>query len=158
MELNKEGLDKLLNNLTTLTMDLQKEVAELKEDTLLNATHIALVKNSHKDKISTLNDSLIDINKNTSELANSVDEEFSKTGLDNYTEFLKSLLKQDFKALQNEAIEQTKRELLGTKAKATKSNENAVFSFLKTLSPVLSIISFTLIICVKFKIFGMLFQ
>lgn len=150
----------LFHKLTNLTLNLQKEVAELKEDTIVNASHIQLMKASSKDNLNDLNSSVNSLNNATNELVSGIEEELNKTSGNNYAEFLKTLLKEDFKALQNEMIEQTKRELLNAKTHAKTKNSNPILSFIQKISPVLSIISFTLliIICVKFKIFGMLFQ
>lgn len=149
----------LLGKIADLTMALQKEVAELKEDTLVNASHIQIIKNSHKDKMNDLNTSVSDLNNATIEIVNGIEDEFSKTSGTNYTEFLKALLQEDFKALQNEAIEQSKREILAMN-KGSKKKENAFMAFLSFISPFLSVFSFVLllVICVKFKLFGMLFQ
>ncbi|MBX7491222.1 hypothetical protein [Helicobacter turcicus] len=153
---NKDFFDKI----TDLALKLQKEVAELKEDTLVNASHIALLKNSNKEHIEDLNTNLSELNNATSEFVSGVEKEFNKKSGDNYTEFLKSLLKEDFLALQKEMIEDSKREILNAKGGAkAKQKENILLSFLGFLSPILSLISFSLLmlICVKFKIFGMLF-
>lgn len=149
-------LDKSIN----LTLALQKEVGELKEDSLVNASHILLLKNSSRDRIKELNSNMNELSDVTNELVDGLEEEFKQNQTDNYTNFLKSLLEEDFKALQNEAIEQAKRELLNTKPSGVKKQENIIFSFFKMISPMLSIVSFILllIICIKFKLFGVLFQ
>lgn len=152
-------LENLLERITNLTINLEKEVAELKEDTIVNASHIHLIEVSNKDKLNNMHSSMKQINDATNEFVNDLEKEMSNIQTDNYTDFLKTLLKEDFIALQKEMLEDTKRELLNSTNKTTK-NENLISSFLKHISPVLSIVSFVLliIICMKFKLFGMLFQ
>ena len=69
---------------------------------------------------------------------------------------------EDFNALQKEMLEDGKREILNAKSSAKKSGggENIFFSFLKDISPFLSLFSFILlvIICIKFNLFGMLLK
>lgn len=158
MEETRE-LDKLLERITNLTLNLQKEVAELKEDTLVNASHIQIIKNAHSDNLNSLNSSVGNIVSSTSEFVIGLEKELNKNNGNNYAEFLKSLLEEDFNALQKEMLEEGKREILNVKPSA-KKNESIFFSFLKDISPFLSFFSFILlvIICIKFNLFGMLFK
>lgn len=155
-------IDKLLERITNLTLNLQKEVAELKEDTLVNASHIQIIKSSHSDNLNNLNSSVSGIVSSTNEFVEELEQELNKKSGNNYTEFLKSLLAEDFNALQKEMLEEGKREILNAKSSAKKSGggENIFFSFLKDISPFLSLFSFILliIICVKFNLFGMLLK
>lgn len=160
MEKKEMEMKDFYNKTANLIVALQKEVGELKEDTLVNASHIHLLKNSSKDRIKELNSNMNELNEVTNELVDGLEQELKENKTDNYTKFLKSLLEEDFKALQNEAIEEVKRELLNTKAQKNKKQENIIISFCKMISPVLSIVSFILLItiCVKFKLFGIFFQ
>ena len=155
-------IDKLLERITNLTLNLQKEVAELKEDTLVNASHIQIIKSSHSDNLNNLNNSVSGIVSSTNEFVEELEQELNKKSGNNYTEFLKSLLAEDFNALQKEMLEEGKREILNAKSSAKKSGggENIFFSFLKDISPFLSLFSFILlvIICIKFNLFGMLLK
>lgn len=155
----KHEIDKLLERITNLALNLQKEVAELKEDTLVNASHIQIIKNAHSDNLNNLNSNVGNIVSSTSEFVIGLEKELSKNSGNNYTEFLKSLLKEDFNALQKEMLEEGKREILNAKPSPNKSG-NIFFSFLKGISPFLSLFSFILliIICVKFNLFGMLLK
>lgn len=69
----------------------------------------------------------------------------------NYASFLKSLLESDFKALQSEMLEESKREILNAK---TSNNTKGSFSF-GIIFNILSLVSFVLIvfISVKYKLF-----
>lgn len=158
----KHETDKLLERITNLTLNLQKEVAELKEDTLVNASHIQIIKSSHSDNLNNLNSSVSGIVSSTNEFVEELEQELNKKSGNNYTEFLKSLLAEDFNALQKEMLEEGKREILNAKSSAKKSGggENIFFSFLKDISPFLSLFSFILliIICIKFNLFGMLLK
>lgn len=158
----KHEIDKLLERITNLTLNLQKEVAELKEDTLVNASHIQVIKNTHSDNLNNLNSNVGNIVSSTSEFVIGLEKELSKNSGNNYAEFLKSLLKEDFNALQKEMLEEGKREILNAKSSAKKGGggENIFVSFLKDISPFLSLSSFILliIICVKFNLFGMLLR
>ena len=58
---SQAGLLKLLERITNLTLNLQKEVAELKEDTLVNASHIILL----GKEIRVIRKSLQDFNRAT---------------------------------------------------------------------------------------------
>lgn len=161
-KLEKPEIDKLLERITNLTLNLQKEVAELKEDTLVNASHIQIIKSSHSDNLNNLNNSVSGIVSSTSEFVDELSEELNKKSGDNYTEFLKSLLADDFNALQKEMLEDGKREILNAKSNTKKSGGggNIFFSFIKDMSPFISLVSFILlmIICFKFNIFGMLLK
>lgn len=55
MELTKKSLCELLYRLTELTMDLHKEVGELKEESLLNNSSVICFKNDIEDKFNDLN-------------------------------------------------------------------------------------------------------
>lgn len=153
-------MQEFMEKSTNLVLALQQEVGELKEDTLLNASHIQLIKESHKDKLNDLNSSMSKLNETTGELVNGLEEELTQTQTNNYIEFLKILLNEDFKALQSEMLEQAKRELLNAKSQKNKKQENIIISFIKAISPALSMASFILliVICFKFKLFGALFQ
>lgn len=144
--------DKLNEKLVNLIFHMQKEVAELKEDTLVNAQHIKIIKNKNEKNISVVNDKLKEHINLTSNFVEELEKEEEVNNNNNdYTTFLKTLLESDFKALQNEAIEQTKREILNVKkspAKDTGFNFGIVFN-------AISVISFVLIIaiCFKYKLF-----
>lgn len=147
------------DKLTNLTLSLQKEVAELKEDTTVNAMHIACLKQSSKENLDNLNDSVQSINSTTHEAVSSLAEEFGKNGTNNYADFLKQLLESDFKNLQFEMIENAKRELLSAKTTEKKKEKNPFLAFLQFITPFLGLITFLLLmlICLKFKLFGKLF-
>lgn len=146
-----EKTDKLNEKLTDLILGLQKEVAELKEDTLVNAQHIKSIKTKNETNIGVVNDKLKEHIDCTSNLVEILEKEEETNKNNDYTTFLKTLLESDFKSLQNEAIEQTKREILNAKkipAKSAGFNFGVVFN-------VISIISFVLVvaICLKYKLF-----
>lgn len=127
---SQAGLLKLLERITNLALNLQKEVAELKEDTLVNASHIQIIKNAHSDNLNNLNSNVGNIVSSTSEFVIGLEKELSKNSGNNYTEFLKSLLKEDFNALQKEMLEEGKREILNAKSSAKKAEVEKIYFFL----------------------------
>lgn len=126
----KHEIDKLLERITNLTLNLQKEVAELKEDTLVNASHIQIIKSSHSDNLNNLNSSVSGIVSSTNEFVEELEQELNKKSGNNYTEFLKSLLAEDFNALQKEMLEEGKREILNAKSSAKKVEAEKIYFFL----------------------------
>ncbi|EFR47522.1 hypothetical protein HW260_03140 [Helicobacter cinaedi] len=123
----KDKIEKLNSDLTKLTLDLQKEVKELKEDTLVNG---------HIDNTANMSFALAEISE---------EQESS-----NYEKFLKTLLESDFKALQQEMIEETKRELL---TKKVSKNQQGGFK-IGMIFNLFGLLSFllTLWICAKYKL------
>lgn len=145
----------LNEKLSNLVFTLQKEVAELKEDTIINAQHLYMLKRLSSKSINTLNDELKSTVESTGEFVSSLEKENEKNGTSNYQALIKELLTQDFSKKQNELLEELKREL-NTKGKEKKSTSS---SSLTKISFILSLISFSLLmlIVVKFKLFSVLF-
>lgn len=145
----------LNEKLSNLVFTLQKEVAELKEDTIINAQHLYMLKRLSSKSINTLNDELKSTVESTGEFVSSLEKENEKNGTNNYQALIKELLTQDFSKKQNELLEELKREL-NTKGKEKKSTSS---SSLTKISFILSLISFSLLmlIIVKFKLFSVLF-
>lgn len=145
----------LNEKLSNLVFTLQKEVAELKEDTIINAQHLYMLKRLSSKSINTLNDELKSTVESTGEFVSSLEKENEKNGTNNYQALIKELLTQDFSKKQNELLEELKREL-NTKGKEKKSTSS---SSLTKISFILSLISFSLLmlIVVKFKLFSVLF-
>lgn len=145
----------LNEKLSNLVFTLQKEVAELKEDTIINAQHLYMLKRLSSKSINTLNDELKSTVESTGEFVSSLEKENEKNGTNNYQALIKELLIQDFSKKQNELLEELKREL-NTKGKEKKSTSS---SSLTKISFILSLISFSLLmlIIVKFKLFSVLF-
>lgn len=111
----KEKIEKLGDALTKLTLDLQKEVKELKEDTLVNAAHIKTLKTKHTKSINVINNKLKEHVDNAGQMSESLAEINEEQEGSNYENFLKSLLESDFKALQQEMLKEAKREILAKK-------------------------------------------
>lgn len=151
-ELEKQN--KLFEELTELTLILQKEVKELKEDTCVNAQHISDVKKRHSRNLQTLNNDLSNITGSTQEFTNALQGEMEKTQSSNYNNFLKELLESDFKALQNEMIEDSKREMLADK----NNNKTSASGIPNKIFIILSCVNFSLLvwIIIKFKLLGKL--
>lgn len=145
----------LNEKLSNLVFTLQKEVAELKEDTIINAQHLYMLKRLSSKSINTLNDELKSTVESTGEFVSSLEKENEKNGTSNYQALIKELLTQDFSKKQNDLLEELKREL-NTKGKEKKSTSS---SSLTKISFILSLISFSLLmlIIVKFKLFSVLF-
>lgn len=145
----------LNEKLSNLVFTLQKEVAELKEDTIINAQHLYMLKRLSSKSINTLNDELKSTVESTGEFVSSLEKENEKNGTNNYQALIKELLTQDFSKKQNDLLEELKREL-NTKGKEKKSTSS---SSLTKISFILSLISFSLLmlIIVKFKLFSVLF-
>lgn len=145
----------LNEKLSNLVFTLQKEVAELKEDTIINAQHLYMLKKLSSKSINTLNDELKSTVESTGEFVSSLEKENEKNGTSNYQALIKELLTQDFSKKQNDLLEELKREL-NTKGKEKKSTSS---SSLTKISFILSLISFSLLmlIIVKFKLFSVLF-
>lgn len=146
-----QKVEKLNEQLTELTLALQKEVKELKEDTLVNAQHIKVLKQKNINNLGIVNDRLKEHIDVTADLAEDLGQMSEEKENNNYAIFLKSLLESDFKALQNEMLEESKREILNAK---TSSNTKGSFSF-GIIFNILSLVSFVLIvfISVKYRLF-----
>ncbi|ECL6143836.1 hypothetical protein [Campylobacter jejuni] len=150
---NKELSDKLVH----LVLTLQKEVKELREDTVVNAQHLSILKSNSTKTMNTLNNEMINHINETSEIIEEVIEQSEENSGNNYTNFLKSLLQEDFAKKQHEIIEELRREL-GGKTKPVYSNVKQN-SIIVNLSFLMSMLSFGLLlfICFKFNIFAQLF-
>lgn len=151
----KEEIVELNKRLSHLVFTLQKEVKELKEDTLINAQHLSMLKRLSNKSINTLNDEVKSHLTETENFVSSLEKENEKNGTNNYASFIKTLLSEDFSKKQNELLEELKREF-NTKGKEKKKQST---SLLPKISFILSLISFSLLmlICVKFKLFSVLF-
>ncbi|RDU61492.1 hypothetical protein [Helicobacter sp. MIT 14-3879] len=153
---NKEyyqKVEKLNEQLVNLTLSLQNEVKELKEDTLVNAQHINVLKQKNLKNLNIVNAKLKEHIDNTDDLAQNLANTAIQKENNDYTYFLKSLLESDFKALQNEMLENTKREILNHQSSNSYHTKNSLN--LTTLCNVLSIISFIaiIVITVKYRLF-----
>lgn len=146
-----QKVEKLNEQLTELTLALQREVKELKEDTLVNAQHIKVLKQKNIKNLGVVNDKLKEHIDATADLAEDLGQMSEEKENNNYASFLKSLLESDFKALQSEMLEESKREILNAK---TSNNTKGSFSF-GIIFNILSLVSFVLIvfILVKYKLF-----
>lgn len=147
-----DKVEKLNESLANLTLELQNEVKELKEDTLVNAQHIHALKEKHIKSLGVVNDSLKAHIDNTGEMAGELAEAHREKEENDYTSFLKELLSSDFKALQTDMIEETKRELISVKKPPKKSKGGG--NPFNTIANLLSFISFAflVIICIKYKL------
>ena len=146
-----QKVEKLNEQLTELTLALQKEVKELKEDTLVNAQHIKVLKQKNIKNLGVVNDKLKEHIDATADLAEVLGQMSEEKENNNYASFLKSLLESDFKALQSDMLEESKREILNAK---TSNHTKGSFSF-GIIFNILSLVSFVLIdfISVKYKLF-----
>ncbi|BAM12549.1 hypothetical protein HCN_1339 [Helicobacter cinaedi PAGU611] len=146
----KDKIEKLNSDLTKLTLDLQKEVKELKEDTLVNAQHIKILKTKNTNNLNTMNENLKRHIDNTANMSFALAEISEEQESSNYEKFLKTLLESDFKALQQEMIEETKRELL---TKKVSKNQQGGFK-IGMIFNLFGLLSFllTLWICAKYKL------
>ena len=146
----KEKIEKLGNALTKLTLDLQKEVKELKEDTLVNAAHIKTLKTKHTKSINIVNNKLKEHVDNAEQMSESLAEISEEQEGNNYEKFLKSLLESDFKALQQKMLEEAKREILAKKP-ITKAQRRFNIGIIFNTFGVAGFL-LVLWICVKYKL------
>lgn len=149
-----EKLNLATNKTMDLSLALQKKVSDLQEDSFLNAQHINAIKSTHQmhiDKTQTiLKKHITDTDNFIVELA----EEDTKKGVDNYTNFIKGLLTSDFKALQNETLEEVKRQFTknkGKKPSESKGNKGFSFNIIFNLMSLASFI-FLIYLCMKYKL------
>ncbi|EAL3926896.1 hypothetical protein A0044_07110 [Campylobacter upsaliensis] len=151
---NKKEMVELNERLSNLVFTLQKEVKNLKEDTLINAQHLSMFKKMSAKSINNLNKEVETHLQATGDFIGNLESENEKNNADNYSSFIKTLLSEDFAKKQNEMIEELKRKF-HQKPQKTKSTN----SFLTKVSFTLSLVSFSLlmIICMKFQIFSQLF-
>lgn len=151
---NKKEMVELNERLSNLVFTLQKEVKNLKEDTLINAQHLSMFKKMSAKSINNLNKEVETHLQATGDFIGNLESENEKNNADNYSTFIKTLLSEDFAKKQNEMIEELKREF-HQKPQKTKSTN----SFLTKVSFTLSLVSFSLLmfICIKFQIFSQLF-
>lgn len=149
----QEKLEKLNEDLVLITLELQKEVSELKEDTFLNALHIKKLKEGSGKNFENIENCMETHIKDTSEMIEDVFTESENQENKDYAKFLKELLDSDFRATQAEMIENAKREILNMKNSATKSKNSKFDS--RIIFNAMSVISFVLIlfISIKYKIF-----
>ena len=140
----------LLDKIADLTLALQKEVKELKEDTCVNAYHIKEIKEKHEKNLRTLNSDISKTATSLGDFSEHIETTINENGANNYTEFLKSLLQNDFKSMQNEAIEELKR-TMGSK-RSDKQKKNSI-PFIYKLGSFLGIFSTAslIYIIVKFQ-------
>lgn len=144
----------IVEKMGKLILALQEEVKNLKEDTCVNALVLKEMKENHSQAIKLSN-------KNTQQLKNEVlnfsgglEEAINEKGLDNYSEFLKSLLKNDFNAKLNEELELLKREI-AKNDKGKKSSSEIEIPFIFKAGAILGILSgvFCIFLIVKFNLF-----
>ncbi|TNB60688.1 hypothetical protein [Campylobacter helveticus] len=120
---NAKTMFKLNEELSKLVFTLQKEVKNLKEDTLVNAQHLYMFKKLNTKSINTLNDEMDTHLKATTEFVENLGIENEKNNADNYSAFINTLLTEDFAKKQNEVIEELKREF-NAKPKITKNKSS----------------------------------
>jgi hypothetical protein len=149
LEQKVSSIDKINEKLTNLILELQTEVKNLKEDTICNAQHLQMLKEKNNDInhkiISAQNNQL----KSTMSFVNDLQKENEANGTNNYADFIKGLIINDFKAMQNEIVESIKREQGGSdkKVKAQTPMSSAIALILSVICFV-----FLLIISIKFKL------
>lgn len=146
-----EKLNEATNKTMDLSLALQKKISDLQEDSFINAQHIQVIKNTHQSHIektqSILKKHIVDTDNFVVELA----EEDAKKGVDNYANFIKELLASDFKALQNETLEEIKRQFIKNKGKKLESNKGSKFNIIFNAMSLISFI-FLVYLCFKYKL------
>lgn len=154
MEINEEHflkLEKFNNQITEMILDLKNEINIVRDDTLFNASYIKKIKDEYASKINVINNALKEqINDNI----NIYEELNENNGSQNYAEFLKKLLESDFKNLQNQMIEDSKREILNLKQnkKIKTKNNNFNIGIIFNILGLFGFI-FSLLIILKYKLF-----
>lgn len=93
-------MEKLNQDLVTLTLSLQNEVKELKEDTIVNAQHLNALKQKSMNGLNVVNSRLGEHINNVSEMTEVVVDIAQEKEENDYATFSKNLLESDFKALQ----------------------------------------------------------
>lgn len=143
------NIDQSNKSLTDLILKLQNEVKDLKEDTICNAQHLQSLKEKNNDinhKI--LNNSNNQI-KSTINFVKDLQQENENNSSNNYADFIKELITNDFKALQNEIVESVKREESRNSKKVKAQTPMSA-----AIALILSIVCFVvlLVIIIKFKL------
>lgn len=85
-----QKVEKLNEQLTELTLALQREVKELKEDTLVNAQHIKVLKQKNIKNLGVVNDKLKEHIDATADLAEDLGQMSEEKENNNYASFLKA--------------------------------------------------------------------
>lgn len=149
--MDKENLN---NQLSNLVFTLQKEVKNLKEDTIVNAQHLNMLKRLSAKSINSLNDEVRTHLQSTGEFVAELEKDSEANETNNYASLIKTLLNEDFAKKQNEIIEELKRQFSQKPQKVKNTS-----SWLSKVSFVLSLVSFSILvlICIKFKLFSQLF-
>lgn len=145
-----------LENILNFIGEHQVLIDELKQDVFLNAQQIQSVKKHFEEHLKSLNKDNKDLANGAKDVIGALKDSVENVNNESYGNFLVKLLKEDFNAKQQDEIANIRRELSSSIPK--KSKENPIFSFIKFITPTLSIFSFVLLmfICFKFKIFAQL--
>ncbi|OCS21961.1 hypothetical protein CFVI97532_07110 [Campylobacter fetus subsp. venerealis cfvi97/532] len=145
MEKDVKSIEELNQKLIDYITKLQTENKELIEDTSLNAMHIKQLRDKFERVYNGLNDELRQTNKNCDEFSQGLEVKFNENSNNNYANFIKELVKNDFTAMQNNIVEDFKREF-GGKAPA-KQGSNLV----SIIALILSGVSFVFLMLLNFK-------
>ncbi|ECK2550139.1 hypothetical protein FQW77_08670 [Campylobacter jejuni] len=147
-----EQYQELNEKLSRLVLMLQKEVKELKEDTLINAYAIKDLQSNSSEDIKMVTNVVEGHLDNTSEIIQEIVEKNEENSEENYTKFLKTLLIEDFTKKQKELLERSNQNTIITNSK----NSDSFVSYLSFFVSLFSL-GFLLFICFKFNLFSQLF-
>ncbi|TXE78484.1 hypothetical protein FPD46_07925 [Campylobacter peloridis] len=157
---NTSDMYKLNEKMVNLILTLQKELKLIKEDVLVNSQHISNLKNKSTSALSVLNEAVSSHVENTGEMIENIILGQDDNKETSYSNFLKTLLLEDFQKKQKEILENIRREVGNPIKKTTNKKANSTSNnFLIILSLIFSLSSLSLLlfICFKFNIFGQLF-
>lgn len=142
-------LSEALNKVIDLNLTLQKKVADLQDDTLLNAKHINLLKTSNVEYMDKNTTVIKEQLKSNIALVEGLEEDTEKKSANNYTKFIKSLLESDFKAIQNELVEDVRRQFTKNKGKTIQQKQGN--SKINIVFNIMSLVSFVFLVYICFK-------
>lgn len=142
-------LNKAVSKAIDLNLTLQKKVSDLNEDTFLNAKHINLLKTGNVEYMDKNNTILKEQLKSNIALVEGLEEDTEKKSANNYTKFIKSLLESDFKAIQNELVEDVRRQFTKNKGKPIQQKQSG--SKINIIFNIMSLVSFVFLVYICFK-------
>lgn len=145
MEKDVKSIEELNQKLIDYITKLQTQNKELIEDTSLNAMHIKQLRDKFERAYNGLNDELRQTNKNCDEFSQGLEVKFNENGNNNYANFIKELVKNDFTAMRNNIVEDFKREFGGKTPAKQGSNLVSIIAL------ILSGISFVFLMLLNFK-------
>ncbi|CAD7289526.1 hypothetical protein LMG7974_01603 [Campylobacter majalis] len=148
MEKNTNKIEELNDKLANLVLMLQRQNRDLLEDTNLNAMHIKQLRERFEKAYNGLNGEIRKTNENCDEFSQGLEVKFNENGNNNYSNFIKELIKNDFTAIQNNIIEELRRELGSGNAVKTSPKSSNLTS---NIALILSIVSFIFLMILNFK-------